>query len=178
MSCGPNTAAARAPSLSKGPTMSDVRYSRTPYLIVHREERVRKDVYGAIDDAVVLRAQLMRGENPSNTVLIAMHPIGAPAYLPIFPQLARAGHHVIACASRYSNGDAALEMESVVLDLAACVRDARERLGYEKIVLIGWSGGGALEARLSAPGQAPCHLPIPPGGTTPPSRRQLISRHA
>ena len=56
--------------------MSDVRYSRTPYLIVHREQRVRKDVYGAIDDAVVLQAQLMRGETPSNTVLMAMHPIG------------------------------------------------------------------------------------------------------
>jgi len=135
--------------------MSDVRYSRTPYLIVHREQRVRKDVYGAIDDAVVLQAQLMRGEAPSDTVLIAMHPIGAPAYLPIFPQLARAGHHIIACASRYSNGDAALEMENVLLDLAACVRDARERLRYEKIVLIGWSGGGSLMAGYQAEAEKP-----------------------
>ena len=31
-----------------------VRYTRTPYLIVHREQRVRKDIYGAIDDAIVL----------------------------------------------------------------------------------------------------------------------------
>src|SRR5258708_10070065 len=176
MSCGPNTAAARAPSLSKGPTMSDVRYSRTPYLIVHREERVRKDVYGAIDDAVVLQAQLMRGESPSNTVLIAMHPIGAPAYLPIFPQLARAGHHVIACASRYSNGDAALEMESVVLDLAACVRDARERLGYEKIVLIGWTGAGSLIARAQTEAEAPVIRQSAAGGPTPLAGPDLIAR--
>jgi dienelactone hydrolase len=35
-------------------------------------------------------------------------------------------------------------MEKVVLDLAAGVRHAREKLGYERIVLGGWSGGGAL----------------------------------
>jgi pimeloyl-ACP methyl ester carboxylesterase len=158
--------------------MSDVRYSRTPYLIVHREQRVRKDVYGAIDDAVVLQAQLMRGDNPSDTVLIAMHPIGAPAYLPIFPQLARAGHHVIACASRYSNGDAALEMESVVLDLAACVRDARERLGYKKIVLIGWSGGGSLMAGYQAEAEAPVIRQSAAGEPTPLAGADLIAGDA
>jgi len=158
--------------------MSDVRYSRTPYLIVHREQRVRKDVYGAIDDAVVLQAQLMRGETPSDTVLIAMHPIGAPAYLPIFPQLARAGHHIIACASRYSNGDAALEMENVILDLAACVRDARERLKYEKIVLIGWSGGGSLMAGYQAEAQKPVIQLSASGEPTPLAGADLIAGDA
>jgi pimeloyl-ACP methyl ester carboxylesterase len=158
--------------------MSDVRYSRTPYLIVHRERRVRKDVYGAIDDAVVLQAQLMRGEAPSDTVLIAMHPIGAPAYLPIFPQLARAGHHVIACASRYSNGDAALEMENVVLDLAACVRDARERLRYGKIVLIGWSGGGSLMAGFQAEAEQPVVQMSASGEPTPLAGAELIAGDA
>ena len=75
-----------------------VKYSRSPFLIVHREQKVRKDIYGSIDDAVVLQAQLIRGENPSDTVLIVMHPIGAPAWLPVFAQLARAGYHIIACA--------------------------------------------------------------------------------
>jgi pimeloyl-ACP methyl ester carboxylesterase len=145
----------------------DVAYTRKPYLIVHREERVRKDVYGSIDDAVVLQAQLMRSEKPSKTVLVAMHPIGAPAYLPIFPQLARAGHHVIACASRYSNGDAALQMENVVLDLAACVRDARERQGYEKVVLIGWSGGGSLMAGFQAEAEKPVVKQAASGEPTP-----------
>ena len=158
--------------------MSTVQYSRTPYLIVHREQRVRKDVYGAIDDAVVLQAQLMRGETPSRTVLIAMHPIGAPAYLPIFPQLARAGHHIIACASRYSNGDAALEMENVLLDLAACVRDARERLGYEKIVLIGWSGGGSLMAGYQAEAEKPVIQLSAAGEPTPLAGASLIAGDA
>jgi pimeloyl-ACP methyl ester carboxylesterase len=127
-----------------------VSYTRTPYLIVHREASNRKDVYGAIDDAVVLQAQLLRGDQDSDTVIIGMHPIGAPGYLPMFSQLARAGHHVVACATRYSQGDAALQMENVLLDLAACVRDTRDRLGYRHIVLAGWSGGGATMAGYQA----------------------------
>ncbi len=130
-------------------------YSRKPYLIVHREKQIRKDIYGSIDDVIPLQAQLLRGENSSDTVLIAMHPVGAPAYLPIFPQLARAGHHVIACATRYWNGDAALQMENCLLDLGACVRDARERLGYRNVVLVGWSGGGSLMAGYQAEAEQP-----------------------
>lgn len=130
-------------------------YTRTPFLVVHREKQSRKDIYGSVDDAIVLHAQLLRGETPSDTALVAMHPIGAPAYLPVFSQLARSGHHVIACASRYSSGDAALQMENVILDVAACVRDARERLGYEKIVLVGWSGGGSVMAGFQAEAERP-----------------------
>ena len=125
-------------------------YTRTPYLIVHREQQARKDVYGSVDDAVVLQAQLLRGEAPSRTAMVAMHPIGSPGYLPMFSNLARSGHHVVACATRYPNGDAALQMESVLLDLGACVRDAKERLGYERIVLVGWSGGGSVMATYQA----------------------------
>ncbi len=155
-----------------------VRYSRTPYLIVHREERVRRDVYGAVDDAVVLQAQLMRGNNPSDTALIVMHPIGAPAYLPVFAQLARAGHHIIACASRYSSGDAPLEMENVVLDLGACIRDAKERQGYKKIVLLGWSGGGSLMAGYQAEAEKPVIQLSASGEATPLAGAKLISGDA
>jgi len=125
-------------------------YTRTPYLVVHHEKQPRKDVYGSIDDAIVLQGQIIRGDTPSRTALVAMHPVGSPSYLPIFAHLARAGHHILACASRYWNGDAALQMENVLLDLAAVVRHAREHLGYEKIALLGWSGGGSLMAGYQA----------------------------
>lgn len=129
---------------------ADVRYTRTPYLIVQRVAAARKDVYGSIDDAVVVQAQLLRGEEPSDTVVVAMHPIGSPGYLPIFAELARSGFHVIACATRYSTGDAPLQMENVLADLAACVRDAKTRLNYQRVLLAGWSGGGALMAGYQA----------------------------
>jgi pimeloyl-ACP methyl ester carboxylesterase len=125
-------------------------YTREPYLVVHREHARRKDVYGSIDDNVVVQAQLLRGDKPSSTIVVAMHPIGSPGYLPAFSQLARSGFHVAACATRYSTGDAPLQMENVLLDLAACVRDAKERLGYEQVLLAGWSGGGSLMAGYQA----------------------------
>lgn len=121
-------------------------YTRTPYLIVHRESAGRKDVYGSIGANVVLQAQLLRGPAAADTAIIGMHPIGSPGYLPMFSQLARSGFDVVACATRYSSGDAALQMENVLADLAACVRDTRDRLGYAKIVLAGWSGGGSVMA--------------------------------
>jgi pimeloyl-ACP methyl ester carboxylesterase len=155
-----------------------VKYRRTPFLIVHREQKVRKDVYGSIDDAVVLQAQHIRGDNPSDTVLIVMHPVGAPAWLPVFAQLARAGYHIIACASRYWNGDAALEMENCVLDLGACVKDARERLGYEKVVLLGWSGGGSLMAGYQAEAEKPVVQLSASGEETPLATTKLIAGDA
>lgn len=121
-------------------------YHRNPYLIVHQEESVRKDVYGSIGSNVVLQSQHLRGDDQADTVIIGMHPIGAPGYLPMFSQLARSGFDVVACATRYSTGDASLQMENVLSDLAACVRDARNRLGYERVVLAGWSGGGSVMA--------------------------------
>ena len=81
---------------------------------------------------------------PSDTVLIFSHPVGGGAYLPMVTELARRGNHVIYANSRYRGNDSALIMEKVVLDLAAAIRHARERLGYERIVLGGWSGGGPL----------------------------------
>jgi pimeloyl-ACP methyl ester carboxylesterase len=155
-----------------------VKYTRTPFLIVHREQRVRKDVYGAIDDNVVLHAQLLRGATPSDTALIVMHPIGAPAWLPVFAQLARAGHHIIACASRYSAGDAPLEMENVILDLGACIKDAKERLGYGKIVLLGWSGGGSLMAGYQAEAEKPVIKLSASGEETPLAGASLIAGDA
>lgn len=147
--------------------MAGKSYTRTPFLVVTREKRDRKDAYGMIDDAVVRTAQLLRGDQPSDTVLVAMHPVGAPGYLPIFSELARSGHHVIACASRYSSGDAALEMESVIMDAAACVDDARGRHGYKKIVLIGWSGGGSLMAGFQAEAEKPVVECTAAGESTP-----------
>jgi dienelactone hydrolase len=131
------------------------KYTRTPYLVVSREHAIRKDVYGTIDDHVVRQAQLLRGERDSGTVVLAMHPVGSPAYLPLFSELARTGLHVIGCGNRYSIGDAALQMENVLLDLGACVRDARERLGYERVVLAGWSGGGSPMMGYQAEAERP-----------------------
>lgn len=142
-------------STSQPPHVERTRYRRTPYLVVSREQAARKDVYGSIDDHVVRQAQLLRGEHDSKTVVVAMHPIGSPAYLPLFPELARTGVHVIGAGNRYSVGDSALQMENVLLDLGACIRDAKDRLGYERVVLAGWSGGGSPMMGYQAEAEKP-----------------------
>ncbi|MDH5519651.1 MAG: alpha/beta hydrolase, partial [Acidimicrobiia bacterium] len=62
----------------------------------------------------------------------------------------RAGHHVIWANSRYRGTDSALIMEKVVADLGRVVADARQRWGYEQVVLAGWSGGGSLSMYYQA----------------------------
>ncbi|UYP19880.1 alpha/beta fold hydrolase [Rhodococcus sp. Z13] len=121
------------------------RYDRIPYLVVFEDSSPYQDVYGGTGDIVALESYLLVPRDvPSDTVLVFMHPIGGGAYLPMVNALARAGHHVVYCNSRYRGTDSALIMEKVVEDLGACIRDAKQRLGYEKVVLAGWSGGGSL----------------------------------
>ena len=140
------------------------RFDRHAEVIVFAEEAEFKDTYGGDENIVLLEAHhLVPDGNPSDTVVIFMHPVGAGAYLPMVGALARAGHHVIYCNSRYRTGDMALIMEKVVLDLAACVRHAKEQLGYEKVVLAGWSGGGSLSLFYQAEAEDPSVTSTPAG---------------
>ena len=139
-------------------------YERIPYLIMFEERGPYKDTYAGEIGKVVLKSHLLRPENSgSSTVIIFMHPIGGGEYLPMPIGLAKAGHHVIYCQSRYPNNDTALIMEKVALDMGACVRDARERLGYEKVILAGWSGGGSLSLFYQSQAENPTVVATPAG---------------
>ena len=46
--------------------------------------------------------------------MLAMHPAVATTSLPVAVELARRGHHVMACNSRYVNNDSVLLMEKVL----------------------------------------------------------------
>ncbi len=48
-------------------------------------------------------------------------------------------------------------------DLGACVRHAREKLGYQQVVLAGWSGGGSLSAFYQAEAERPSVRATPAG---------------
>jgi alpha-beta hydrolase superfamily lysophospholipase len=139
-------------------------YERIPYLVLFREEAEFKDTYSGEIGSVALKAHLLKPKGkPSGTVIIFMHPIGGGEYLPMPNALARAGHHVIYCNSRYPGVDYALIMEKVVLDLGACVSDAKNRLGYRKVVLAGWSGGGSLSCFYQAQAEHPTVTHTPAG---------------
>jgi len=137
-------------------------FEQIPYPLVYEEQAAFKDTYGGAEGVVVCESYLLKPKTESDTVLVFMHPVGGGAYLPMVRHLARSGHHVIYCNSRY-RADHALIMEKVVLDLGACVRDAKERLGYAKVVLAGWSGGGALSLYYQEQAEQPWVTATPAG---------------
>jgi pimeloyl-ACP methyl ester carboxylesterase len=150
-------------------------YDRIPYLVAYQNTSSVRDVYGGVAELVVLESYLLRPKNPepsaagaapaatSDTVLVFMHPVGGGAYLPMISALARAGHHVIYCNSRFRGTDSALLMEKVVEDLGECIKDAKNRLGYDKVVLVGWSGGGSLSVFYQQQAQHPTITASPSG---------------
>ena len=138
-------------------------YDRVPYLVIYDENTAFKDTYAGEIGKVVVECALLRPEAPSTTAVIFSHPIGGGAWLPLIGTMAKAGIHTIYCNPRYRGNDTALIMERAAMDLAACVRDAKERLGYERVYLGGWSGGGALSLFYQAEAQDPRVTHTPAG---------------
>jgi dienelactone hydrolase len=155
------------------------RIEREAYGIAYAEHAAFKDTYGGVEGIVFLESyRLVPVGVASDTVLIFMHPVGGGAYLPLVTELAKQGSHVIYANSRYRGIDAALIMEKVVLDLAATVRDARERFGYERIVLAGWSGGGALSLFYQQQARRPTVACTPAGDPPDLTSAELIPADA
>ena len=118
---------------------------RLAYAVGFQENATYSDVYGGGGAIVGLDCHLIRPiDQPSDTLIVFMHPVGGGMYLPMVRQLAKAGHHVLWANSRFRGADYALTMEKVACDLGEAIHDAKERLGYARIVLAGWSGGGSL----------------------------------
>jgi pimeloyl-ACP methyl ester carboxylesterase len=154
-------------------------YKREPYLIVFKEEQPIKETYAGQVGTVVIEAQRLCPVGvDSRSVVIFMHPIGGTQYLPLPAALARAGIHVISCNSRYPRNDSALIMEKVVLDLGACVRHAREKFGYQHVILGGWSGGGSLSMFYQSQAEHPTVTSTPAGDAPDLTRANLVPADA
>ena len=139
-------------------------YDRIPYALAFPEQSAFKDTYGGAMEFVVLESYWLKPKDkPSDTVILFMHPIGGGAYLPMVSALAKKGCHVIYCNSRYRGTDSALIMEKVVLDMAACIKDAKEKKGYKKVILAGWSGGGSLSLFYQSQAENPTITETPAG---------------
>jgi pimeloyl-ACP methyl ester carboxylesterase len=148
-------------------------YQRLPLAIVYQEQAAFKDTYAGAENTIFLEANYLKPENPiTDTALVFMHPAGAGgAYLPMPTALARSGIPVIYCNSRYRGVDSGLIMEKVVLDLAACIKEVKEKLGYKKIVLAGWSGGGSLSLFYQSQAENPTLISTPAGD--PPNLKEV-----
>lgn len=122
------------------------------------------DRYGGVEN-VVLESYLYRPrDSASDTVMVFMHPVGGLTYLPFLRSLARAGVHVISCGNRYRGNDSALLVENIVVDLHECIRHAKRKFGYRRVVLGGWSGGGAPSLLYQSQAEHPSIESSPGGG--------------
>ena len=141
-----------------------IAYERRPILIVFQEASRIKETYAGRNDTVALEAHhLVPQGRPSDTIVVFMHPAGGTQYLPMVAGFARSGVHVLTCNSRYPRNDSALIMEKVACDLGAAVRHAREQLGYRRVVLAGWSGGGSLSLFFQSQAERPTVTATPAG---------------
>jgi pimeloyl-ACP methyl ester carboxylesterase len=118
---------------------------RTPYAVVYREESGFKDVYGGAGGMVFVECmRILPKDVRSKRAIVFTHPIGGGSFLPLVTALAMAGHHILYVNPRYRGNDTALIMEKCIADLGAALNHARAKLGYEEIILGGWSGGGSM----------------------------------
>ena len=140
-----------------------VKFERIPYLVVFDEVSTFKDTYGGAIGKVAVEAMHLKPEVPSDRVVIFSHPIGGGSWLPLVTMLAKAGVHTIYANTRYRGNDTALIMERAVMDFGAVIRHAKERLGYAKVYLGGWSGGGAQSLFYQAEAQDPRVTHTPAG---------------
>ena len=146
-------------------TVTNERWKRRALVVSFPDTTEAKEVYGFAGNSgmVNLEGQLLAGDAPAKTVFVFMHPTSTLQLLPMPMALADAGFHVLCAASRYARNDSALIMEKVALDLGAWLRFARAELGYEKVVLVGWSGGGSLSLFYQAQAEAPTITQTPAG---------------
>jgi pimeloyl-ACP methyl ester carboxylesterase len=77
------------------------------------------------------------------TAVVLMHPTVSFLQHYLLAPFAQRGIAAMGVNSRYAGNDSNLFMEKVVLDLASAIRHLRTS-GYERVVLIGNSGGGSL----------------------------------
>ncbi|MGE0737428.1 MAG: alpha/beta fold hydrolase [Alphaproteobacteria bacterium] len=141
-------------------------WDRIPIILKFPEVPKFTETYGFVGTQgfVVLEGQRFVPRNhSSDTVFIFMHPSSTLQLLPMPESLANQGLHVICAGSRYPKNDSALIMEKVCFDLGQYVRWAREELGYKKIILVGWSGGGSLSLFYQSQAESPTITHTPAG---------------
>ena len=103
------------------------------------------------------------------TVALMAHPRADFSTHYSIPYWVEAGFAAFGFNTRYLNNDAMMIHENLLLDLAAAIRFLREEEGFEKIVMLGNSGGGSLFAYYDAQARTPAgdRVAAPPGGGPP-----------
>src|SRR5690554_4769035 len=98
--------------------------------------------------------------------VVCMHPRVDFTRHYTFPRLLERGIGCLGANTRNPNNDTDTVHEEIILDVAAAVRFLKEFRGAEKVILIGNSGGGSLNALFQSQATKPAkeRIAIAPGG--------------
>ncbi len=143
------------------------RVRRLPFGFPELDERVRRDPVWleATDTAQSFGILYRPPDHEPRTCVYLMHPRAEFTRHYVVPGLTARGYAVFGQNSRYLNNDTHMIHERLLLDIAAGLRWLKER-GYERIVLLGNSGGGSLLAFYQSQASRPPseRLTQAPGG--------------
>jgi hypothetical protein len=111
----------------------------------------------------------MPARGKPRTCVIMAHPRVDFSMHYSIPFWVEAGFAAFGFNTRYLNNDGAMLHEALLLDLAAGIRFLREEEGFERIVMLGNSGGGSLFSYYHAQAVTPkgARIASPPGGGPP-----------
>jgi pimeloyl-ACP methyl ester carboxylesterase len=107
-------------------------------------------------------------DKPKTCVIMA-HPRADFGHHYSIPFWTEAGYAAFGFNTRYLNNDAMMLHENLMLDLAAGIKYLREEEGFERMVMLGNSGGGSLFAYYDSQARTPKsgRVASPPGGGPP-----------
>jgi pimeloyl-ACP methyl ester carboxylesterase len=98
-----------------------------------------------------------------DTAVVFCHPTANFLGHYALPGLAARGFGAVGLTTRYVGNDSSLILENCLLDIGSMVRHLREDLGYDRVVLVGNSGGASIVPYYQAQAQKPS-VTSPPGG--------------
>jgi pimeloyl-ACP methyl ester carboxylesterase len=108
-------------------------------------------------------SELRDPSKPRSTALVFCHPTANFLGHYALPGLAARGFGAVGLTTRYVGNDSSLILENCLLDIGSMVRHLREDVGYDKVVLVGNSGGASIVPYYQAQAVKPS-VTTPPGG--------------
>jgi pimeloyl-ACP methyl ester carboxylesterase len=122
------------------------------------------DVYSGVARASgkIWASRYRSTKGPADTAVVVVHPASNFLGHYMLASFADCGVDAIGLCTRYIGNDSMLLMENCVLDIAAAVKLLRTE-GYNKVVLIGNSGGGGLGALYQSQAESASIAQTPAG---------------